>query len=170
MKKTTANLPASVRQRFSNLATEHKEEFWTCLDPLWIVTIPISPQRFWPSRFVCPQGCAATVFDRFTLTTKQVRETEAEAVAFVVCQALGLETGTASAGLPPALARGRRSLTREPRSRSTNRSCNTRGYCPRAATIGAPGKRLLLRSVRNECSHRIDPDRPQRRNCHSDST
>jgi antirestriction protein ArdC len=34
---------------------------------------------------------------RRTLTTKQVRETEAEAVAFVVCQALGLETGTASA-------------------------------------------------------------------------
>jgi antirestriction protein ArdC len=35
--------------------------------------------------------------DRRTLTTKKVRETEAEAVAFVVCQALGLETGTASA-------------------------------------------------------------------------
>ena len=34
--------------------------------------------------------------DRRTLTTKQVRETEAEAVAFVVCQALGLQTGTAS--------------------------------------------------------------------------
>ena len=35
--------------------------------------------------------------ERRTLTTKQVRETEAEAVAFVVCQSLGLETGTASA-------------------------------------------------------------------------
>jgi hypothetical protein len=35
--------------------------------------------------------------DRRTLTTKQVRETEAEAEAFVVCQAVGLETGTASA-------------------------------------------------------------------------
>ena len=35
--------------------------------------------------------------DRRSLTTKQVRETEAEAVAFVVCQAIGLETGTASA-------------------------------------------------------------------------
>jgi antirestriction protein ArdC len=34
--------------------------------------------------------------DRRTLTTKQVRETEAEAVAFVVCQAVGLETGSAS--------------------------------------------------------------------------
>ena len=34
--------------------------------------------------------------ERRTLTTKQVRETEAEAVAFVVCQAVGLETGTAS--------------------------------------------------------------------------
>ena len=35
--------------------------------------------------------------ERRTLTTKQVRETEAEGVAFVVSQALGLETGTASA-------------------------------------------------------------------------
>jgi antirestriction protein ArdC len=32
-----------------------------------------------------------------TLTTKEIRETEAEAVAFVVCQSIGLETGTASA-------------------------------------------------------------------------
>ena len=35
--------------------------------------------------------------DRRTLTTKQMRETEAEAVAFVVCQSVGLQTGTASA-------------------------------------------------------------------------
>jgi len=35
--------------------------------------------------------------ERRTLTTKQVRETEAEAVAFVVCQSIGLQTGTASA-------------------------------------------------------------------------
>jgi DNA transposition AAA+ family ATPase len=35
--------------------------------------------------------------ERRTLTTKEVRETEAEAVAFVVCQSVGLETGTASA-------------------------------------------------------------------------
>jgi antirestriction protein ArdC len=34
--------------------------------------------------------------DRRTLTTKQVRETEAEAVAFVVCQSAGLQNGTAS--------------------------------------------------------------------------
>jgi hypothetical protein len=33
---------------------------------------------------------------RRTLTTKQVRETEAEAVAFVVCQSVGLQNGTAS--------------------------------------------------------------------------
>ena len=30
--------------------------------------------------------------ERRTLTTKQVRETEAEAVAFVVCQSIGLQT------------------------------------------------------------------------------
>jgi antirestriction protein ArdC len=35
--------------------------------------------------------------ERRTLITKAVRETEAEAVAFVVCHALGLETGTGSA-------------------------------------------------------------------------
>jgi antirestriction protein ArdC len=34
--------------------------------------------------------------DRRTMTTKQVRETEAEAVAFVVCQSIGLNNGTAS--------------------------------------------------------------------------
>jgi hypothetical protein len=35
--------------------------------------------------------------ERRTLTTKRVRETEAEAVAFVVCRSIGLDTGTASA-------------------------------------------------------------------------
>ena len=35
--------------------------------------------------------------ERRTMTTQAVRETEAEAVAFVVCHALGLETGTGSA-------------------------------------------------------------------------
>ena len=35
--------------------------------------------------------------DRRAITTKRIRETEAEAVAFVVCQAIGLATGTASA-------------------------------------------------------------------------
>src|SRR5260370_41740785 len=33
---------------------------------------------------------------RRTMTTKQVRETEAEAVAFVVCQSVGLQNGSAS--------------------------------------------------------------------------
>jgi len=35
--------------------------------------------------------------DRRLETTKQIRETEAEAVAFAVCESLGLETGSASA-------------------------------------------------------------------------
>ena len=34
--------------------------------------------------------------ERQRMTTKQVRETEAEAVAFVVCQSVGLQNGTAS--------------------------------------------------------------------------
>jgi hypothetical protein len=35
--------------------------------------------------------------ERRTATTKVVRETEAEAIAFVIAKAVGLETGTASA-------------------------------------------------------------------------
>ena len=35
--------------------------------------------------------------DRRTLTSKTVRQTEAEAVAFVVCQAIGLENGSSAA-------------------------------------------------------------------------
>jgi hypothetical protein len=35
--------------------------------------------------------------DRRKETTKRIRETEAESVAFVVCSAIGLETGTAAA-------------------------------------------------------------------------
>src|SRR5206468_4430155 len=35
--------------------------------------------------------------DRRTLTTKKIRETEAEAVAFVICNAIGLQNGTSSA-------------------------------------------------------------------------
>lgn len=35
--------------------------------------------------------------DRRASTTKRIRETEAEAVAFIVCQAIGLESGAASA-------------------------------------------------------------------------
>jgi len=58
--------------------------------------------------------------DRRTLTTKQVRETEAEAVAFVVCQAVGLQTGTVIAGLHPALAWRRQSLARKSESRSAD--------------------------------------------------
>jgi len=36
--------------------------------------------------------------ERRSSTTKRIRETEAEAVAFVVCSAIGLETGSAAAG------------------------------------------------------------------------
>jgi hypothetical protein len=34
--------------------------------------------------------------ERRTTTNKTIRETEAEVVAFVVCQSIGLETGTAA--------------------------------------------------------------------------
>ena len=70
--------------------------------------------------------------DRRTLTTKQVRETEAEAVAFVVCKAVGLQTGTVIAGLHPALARRRQSPARELGSRSANRCRNSRSNHPEA--------------------------------------
>ena len=71
--------------------------------------------------------------DRRTLTTKQVRETEAEAVAFVVCQAIGLADRNRIRRLHPALAWRRRSSARELGSRPTNRCCDSRGHCPRAS-------------------------------------
>lgn len=36
--------------------------------------------------------------ERRNSTSKRIRETEAEAVAFVVCSAIGLETGSAAQG------------------------------------------------------------------------
>jgi len=50
--------------------------------------------------------------ERRTLTTKTVRETEAEAVAFVVCQAIALDTGSAFSDYI-ALWSGNASLLRE---------------------------------------------------------
>jgi hypothetical protein len=35
--------------------------------------------------------------ERRTMTTKTVRETEAEAIAFIISRAVGLDTGSASA-------------------------------------------------------------------------
>ena len=77
--------------------------------------------------------------DRRSLTTKQVRETEAEAVAFVVCQWVGLRTERIP-GLHPSLARRRQSPPRELGSRSANRCRDPRGHCPRAsrALAGQP--------------------------------
>ena len=51
--------------------------------------------------------------ERRTATTKTVRETEAEAVAFVVGKAVGLVTGSASCRLHPALPRQRIAVGRE---------------------------------------------------------
>lgn len=51
--------------------------------------------------------------ERRMATTKTVRETEAEAVAFVVVKAVGLVTGTASARLHPPVSRQRFALGRE---------------------------------------------------------
>ena len=69
--------------------------------------------------------------ERRTMTTKQVRETEAEAVAFVVCQVCRTTERNRVPGLHPALARRRQSLARELGSSSTNRSRDPRGHCPR---------------------------------------
>ena len=70
--------------------------------------------------------------ERRTLTTKQVRETEAEAVAFVVCQAVGLQTGTSVAGLHPALARRRRPAAREFASCPARCCSHSRAHRPQA--------------------------------------
>ena len=71
--------------------------------------------------------------DRRTLTTKQVRETEAEAVAFVVCQSVGLQNGTASQDYIQLWHGDAKSPARELGSRSTNRCRDPRGHCPRAS-------------------------------------
>ena len=52
--------------------------------------------------------------ERRTLTTKQVRETEAEAVSFVVSPGDWTEYRNSIAGLHPALAWKRGTLAREP--------------------------------------------------------
>jgi hypothetical protein len=56
--------------------------------------------------------------DRRTLTMRQVRETDAEAVAFVVSQSVGRQNETASQGLHPDWARRRQSLAQKFGSRS----------------------------------------------------
>ena len=40
--------------------------------------------------------------ERRSSTSKRIRETEAEAVAFVVCSAIGLETGSAAQDYMPS--------------------------------------------------------------------
>jgi antirestriction protein ArdC len=71
--------------------------------------------------------------DRRTLTTKKVRETEAEAVAFVVCQAIGLETGSASADYIQ-LWHGDADLLRESlEAVQQTAAVIPRGTCPRSS-------------------------------------
>ena len=52
--------------------------------------------------------------ERRTMTTATVRETEAEAVAFIVGQAIGLEMGTRLFGLHPDVRRKRGASGRKP--------------------------------------------------------
>jgi antirestriction protein ArdC len=83
--------------------------------------------------------------DRRTLTTKKVRETEAEAVAFVVCHALGLETGTASADYIQ-LWHGDANLLRESLEVVQRTSTAILGaISPKDIAVSAPAARELLR-------------------------
>jgi len=78
--------------------------------------------------------------DRRTLTTKQVRETEAEAVAFVVCQSVGLQNGTSSQDYIQ-LWHGDANLLRETLEAVQQNCCrDPRGHCPRAS--GTRGSRI----------------------------
>src|SRR6202041_2532734 len=78
--------------------------------------------------------------DRRTLTTKQVRETEAEAVAFVVCQSVGLQNGTSSQDYIQ-LWHGDASLLRESlQAVQTTRARDPGGLPPRAS--GTRGSRI----------------------------
>ena len=84
--------------------------------------------------------------ERRALTSKQVRETEAEAVAFVVCQSIGLRNGTASQGLHPALGWRRQSPAGKFGSCSANRCRDTRGHRPHSSPTcpSAPHVTLFL--------------------------
>jgi hypothetical protein len=73
--------------------------------------------------------------ERRTKTTKRIRETEAGAVAFAICNAIGLETGTASA--PRAMP----------------------SFCPRVSnTFQQTAKRILTAIVPSPHSNRSQQD------------
>ena len=63
--------------------------------------------------------------ERRTATTKTVRETEAEAIAFVVSTTIGLDAGHSSADYISALPRQRRTSSRELGSHSARLSAHS---------------------------------------------
>ena len=65
--------------------------------------------------------------ERRSSTSKRVRETEAEAVAFVVCNAIGLETGTAAQDYI-GLYGGDAKLLNETLNTSSDRDSNSQRY------------------------------------------
>jgi hypothetical protein len=83
--------------------------------------------------------------DGRTLTTKKVRETEAEAVAFVVCQSVGLQNGTSSQDYIQLWHGDANSSARELGSSSTNRCRDPRGHCARAS--GTRGSRMTRQAL-----------------------
>lgn len=97
--------------------------------------------------------------DRRASTTKRIRETEAEAVAFVVCQAIGLETGTAiritsPCGMvtPPCCLKTSNSCSAPP-PKSSQQSRRTSLCLPRAEA------RSRFDSIRVHCGEAVETDK-----------
>ena len=77
--------------------------------------------------------------ERRSSTSKRSRETEAEAVAFVVCHAIGLETGSASQDYIQLYEGDAKLLTAQPGAHPENghpdSQCNRRGGNLRADCV-----------------------------------
>jgi hypothetical protein len=73
--------------------------------------------------------------ERRTLTPKQVREIEAEAVAFMVCQSVGLQTGTASADYIQLWHGDAKLLQESLETVQRTAAVILRGHCPISANL-----------------------------------
>ena len=90
--------------------------------------------------------------ERRASTSKRSRETEAEAVAFVVCQAIGLETGSAAQDYIQLYEGDAKLLSESLRAHPANRYSNSqryrRGGILRAARLGRVAAATTATSLR----------------------
>jgi hypothetical protein len=104
-------------------------------DPIWgklkpgCEDVELSKQGPYPVDSAATDKCSER-----RMTTKQVRETEAEAVAFVVCQSVGLQNGTASQDYIQ-LWHGDANLLRESLEAVQQTAAVILGQCPISANL-----------------------------------